>query len=124
MTTVSVRTPRAAPRRFSKGQGAPRDARKIAQHLRLSCAGYDSLRNTWQHPERALWWQVVEESFVDTAHLGGPDPTRRRHAEEAVGWLRGPNCDGCLCALGLDADYVRRALRRWLAYSGLERHAP
>ena len=120
-THAHGRPSRARHAKFSLGDEMQRNARRVAQHLKRYCAGYDSETNQFEQPDRSLWWQVVEEALVDTAGLNSDKAKVRKRARAAVEWFWSEGAAEVLEEdLGLVPEYVRLIMRRWLRESGLQ----
>jgi hypothetical protein len=90
-------------------------ARLVAHRLRLRCPAYDSTGRRWKSQDLALWWQVLEETIVDTGRLTHTSTNKREIAAEAVNWFTTEGA-GYLCeVLGLNVEYVQTIVNRWLA---------
>jgi hypothetical protein len=105
-------------KRFSQTR-RPTQARAVCERLKCYAHGYNSILHDFVDAESRLWWSVLEESWVDTAYLGSK-LARASFARDSLDWFMSDNCEGVLAALGLDPDYTRMILRRWLRAAGIQ----
>ena len=100
----------------------PSKARAVASRLKCYAFGYCSESKDFVDGDRRLWWSVLEESLVDLTYLGSP-LERSVHAPGALEWFRSDACEGVLAALGLEPDYVRMIVKRFMHHTGIKEGA-